>query len=150
MKLIRQTGRTLIIIIAPLIFSFGCVNTSTPESSSVPSTEKIDKIKEVADTEVSKAERFIVSGWVINTHTEYFHTVVGLRTEDNQLLNLIFPGIFMQFGQGMHYRITYYRINDTNYLPELLRNQRANYFYLDNVELLDDNVGVNVKKEGKR
>ena len=149
MKLTGRVSRTLIAASICLTFSFGCVDTPATKDSSSPSVKKEDKIKKAPDKEASKVESFVISGRVVNVHTEYFHTFVGFRTADNRLLNLIFPGVFMQFGPGLYCKVTYHRLNDTDYLPELLRSQKANYFYLDNVELLDDNVGADIK-EGKR
>ena len=120
---------TVIFLLLSISPSFGCIDTTSkvkPVSENKPPTQEIEK--------------FIVEGWVTNTHAEYLHTVVGLKTKDGKLLNLIFPGIFMQFGSGMYCRITYHRINDVGYIPEFLRNQKANYFYLDKVELLDNNT----------
>ena len=91
-----------------------------------------------------------MEGWVINAHSEYLHTVVGFRTSDNELLNLIFPGVHMQFGAGMHCRLSYHRMNDTGYLPEFVRKQKANYFYLDNVELLSDTSEGQSEKTPRR
>lgn len=124
------------------VFALGCINIDETKNKAVVLAEEAKKASGDISSSISDPEKFIAEGIVINTHVEYFHTIVGVKTKDNQLLNLIFPGIFMQFGPGYSYRITYHRLNDFGYLPELLRTQKANYYYLDNVEVLNNNYGA--------
>lgn len=129
----------VVLLLFGALSSFSCVDTIGFKDKSGSKVETVSEER----LQAKEIEQFIVEGWVTNTHVEYFHTIIGLKTKDGKLLNLIFPGIYMQFGAGLYYRITYHRLNDTGYLPELMRNQKANYFYLDNAELLDNNAGAN-------
>lgn len=99
--------------------------------------------------EKPKEEKLIATGWIQNPHTEYLHTVIGFRTTDNRLLNLIFLGVHQQLSDGMYCRITFHRLTGNNYLPEFIQKVKLDYFILDGVELLPlpDEKSQNQKKE---
>ena len=81
-------------------------------------------------------EKLTAVGWIQNPYAEYLHTVIGFKTTDSRLLNLIFPGVHQQLVDGMYCRITFHRLTDSKHLPEFIRNTKLDYFLLDEVELL--------------
>ncbi|MDP3963114.1 MAG: hypothetical protein Q8Q39_01320 [bacterium] len=128
----------------------GCGDSRVNEAG--PAKKSIEK---VADNAEVPPKFFTVDGWVLNPHTELGHTVIGFRTTDDRLLNLVFAGMHQQLTDGMYCRIAYHQLVDDKHLPDMLRQYTRqadiNYLVLDSVELLpaprDSGSGIRPKQK---
>jgi len=136
--MIPRSVLSLLMCVAMLAVTISCEkNPMLSGEAAKPKNETAPQGQQKPKAESAKPQEVLqITGRVLNPHTEYLHTVIGFKTTDGKLLNLIFIGLHQQLVNGMYYRITYHRLHDARHIPEFVRRQQVDYFVLDNVELL--------------